>query len=188
MIHATAIIDPAAQLADDVEVGPYSIIGPQVEIGAGTVIGPHAVISGPCRIGRGNRIFQFASVGEVPQDKKYAGEPTTLEIGDENVIREYVTLNRGTVTGLGKTVIGSGNLFMAYTHVAHDCIVGDHCVLRQLLPRSPGMSKWVITLFWADLSWCTSLPRSGHARFVVLDPSLPRIYHHFRQPPEIVRN
>jgi UDP-N-acetylglucosamine acyltransferase len=129
MIHATAIIDPAAQLADDVEVGPYSIIGPQVEIGAGTVIGPHAVISGPCRIGRGNRIFQFASVGEVPQDKKYAGEPTTLEIGDENVIREYVTLNRGTVTGLGKTVIGSGNLFMAYTHVAHDCIVGDHCVL-----------------------------------------------------------
>ena len=129
MIHATAIIDPAAQLADDVEVGPYSIIGPQVEIGAGTVIGPHAVIMGPCRIGRGNRIFQFASVGEVPQDKKYAGEPTTLEIGDENVIREYVTISRGTVTGLGKTVIGSDNLFMAYTHVAHDCIVGDHCVL-----------------------------------------------------------
>ena len=129
MIHATAIIDPAAQLADDVEVGPYSIIGPQVEIGAGTVIGPHAVIMGPCRIGRGNRIFQFASVGEVPQDKKYAGEPTTLEIGDENVIREYVTISRGTITGLGKTVIGSDNLFMAYTHVAHDCIVGDHCVL-----------------------------------------------------------
>jgi len=129
MIHATAIIDPTAQLADDVEVGPYSIIGPQVEIGAGTVIGPHAVIMGPCRIGRGNRIFQFASVGEVPQDKKYAGEPTTLEVGDENVIREYVTISRGTITGLGKTVIGNGNLLMAYTHVAHDCIVGDHCVL-----------------------------------------------------------
>ena len=129
MIHATAIIDPTAQLADDVKVGPYSIIGPQVEIGAGTVIGPHAVIMGPCRIGRGNRIFQFASVGEEPQDKKYAGEPTTLEVGDENVIREYVTISRGTVTGLGKTVIGSDNLFMAYTHVAHDCIVGDHCVL-----------------------------------------------------------
>ena len=128
MIHATAIIDPTAQLADDVEVGPYSIIGPQVEIGAGTVIGPHAVIMGPCRIGRGNRIFQFASVGEEPQDKKYAGEPTALEIGDENVIREYVTISRGTVTGLGKTAIGNGNLFMAYTHVAHDCIVGDHCV------------------------------------------------------------
>ena len=128
MIHATAIIDPTAQLADDVEVGPYSIIGPQVEIGAGTVIGPHAVIMGPCRIGRGNRIFQFASVGEEPQDKKYAGEPTTLEVGDENVIREYVTISRGTVTGLGKTVIGNGNLFMAYSHVAHDCIVGDHCV------------------------------------------------------------
>ena len=129
MIHATAIIDPTAQLADDVEVGPYSIIGPQVEIGAGTVIGPHAVIMGPSRIGRGNRIFQFASVGEEPQDKKYAGEPTTLEVGDENVIREYVTISRGTVTGLGKTVIGNGNLLMAYTHVAHECIVGDHCVL-----------------------------------------------------------
>ena len=129
MIHATAVIDPSAQLAEGVEVGPYSIIGPQVEIGAGTVIGPHVVIMGPSRIGSGNRIFQFASIGEAPQDKKYAGEPTTLEIGDDNVFREYVTINRGTVTGIGKTVIGSGNLIMAYCHVAHDCIVGDHCVL-----------------------------------------------------------
>jgi len=129
MIHATAIIDPTAQLADDVEVGPYSIIGPQVEIGAGTVIGAHAVIMGPCRIGRGNRIFQFSSVGGEPQDKKYAGEPTALEVGDENVIREYVTISRGTVTGLCTTVIGTGHLLMSSTHVAHDCIVGDHCVL-----------------------------------------------------------
>jgi UDP-N-acetylglucosamine acyltransferase len=128
MIHATAIIDPAAQLAGDVEVGPYSVIGAQVVIGAGTVIGPHVVVMGPCRIGRDNRIFQFASVGEAPQDKKYNGEPTLLEIGDRNVSREYVTLNRGTADGLGKTLIGSDNLFMAYSHVAHDCIVGDHCI------------------------------------------------------------
>jgi len=128
VIHATAIVDADARLADDVEVGPYSIIGADVEIGSGTVIGPHVVIQGPCRIGRDNRIFQFASVGEAPQDKKYAGEPTSLIIGDRNVIREYVTLNRGTDEGLGKTVIGDDNLFMAYCHVAHDCIVGNNCI------------------------------------------------------------
>jgi UDP-N-acetylglucosamine acyltransferase len=128
VIHATAIIDPTAKLADDVEVGPYSVIGAQVEIGAGTVIGPHVVVMGPCTIGRDNRIFQFASVGEAPQDKKYNGEPTSLIIGDRNVIREYVTLNRGTVGDNSKTVIGSDNLFMAYCHVAHDCIIGDHCI------------------------------------------------------------
>lgn len=128
MIHSSAIIDANARLASGVEVGPYSIIGADVEIGAGTVIGPHVVIMGPCRIGKDNRIFQFASVGEQPQDKKYGGEPTRLEMGDRNVIREYVTLNRGTQEGNGKTVIGSDNLFMAYSHVAHDCIVGDHCI------------------------------------------------------------
>ena len=128
MIHATAIVDPAAKLAADVEVGPYSVIGAQVEIAGGTEIGPHVVISGPSRIGRDNRIFQFASVGEAPQDLKYKGEPTWLEIGDRNVIREYVTLNRGTEDGHGKTVIGCDNLFMAYSHVAHDCIVGSHCI------------------------------------------------------------
>ena len=136
MIHATAIIDPSAQLAADVEVGPYSVIGAQVEIGEGTVIGPHVVIMGPCRIGRDNRIFQFASVGEAPQDKKYQGEPTTLEIGDGNVIREYVTLNRGTIDDRGRTVIGSENLFMAYSHVAHDCIVGDHCIFANAASAS----------------------------------------------------
>jgi len=128
MIHATAIVDPAARLDDSVEVGPYSVIGAGVEIGAGTCVGPHVVIMGPCRIGSDSRIFQFASIGEAPQDLKYNGEPTSLEIGDRNVIREYVTLNRGTIGGNGKTIIGSDNLFMAYSHIAHDCIIGNHCI------------------------------------------------------------
>lgn len=128
MIHETAIIDSSARLADDVSIGPYSVIGTDVEIGSGTVIAPHVVINGPTRIGRENRIFQFASVGEGPQDKSYAGEPTLLEIGDRNVIRESATLNRGTVAGVGKTVIGNDNLIMAYCHIAHDCVVGDHTV------------------------------------------------------------
>jgi UDP-N-acetylglucosamine acyltransferase len=128
MIHETAIVDAGALIADGVEIGPYSIIGPGVEIASGTVIGPHVVIMGPCKIGTDNRIFQFSSIGEVPQDKKYNGEPTELIIGDRNVIREYVTLNRGTTGGIGKTVIGNDNLFMAYSHVAHDCIVGSHVI------------------------------------------------------------
>lgn len=128
MIHETAIVDAGALIADGVEIGPYSIIGPGVEIASGTVIGPHVVIMGPCKIGTDNRIFQFSSIGEVPQDKKYNGEPTELIIGDRNVIREYVTLNRGTTHGIGKTVIGNDNLFMAYSHVAHDCIVGSHVI------------------------------------------------------------
>ena len=128
MIHATAIIDPAATLADDVEVGAYSIIGADVDIGAGTSIGPHVVINGPTKIGKNNQIFQFASIGEQPQDLKYAGEPTRLEIGDGNTIREYVTFNRGTVDGGGLTRIGNDNLFMAYVHVAHDCRVGNNIV------------------------------------------------------------
>ncbi len=128
MIHPTAIVDPGAKLADDVIVGPYSIIGSNVEIAEGTEIKSHVVISGPTKIGRQNRIYQFASIGDAPQDKKYNGQPTRLEIGDRNIIREYVTLNRGTATGIGETVIGNGNMFMAYSHVAHDCIVGDYTV------------------------------------------------------------
>lgn len=128
MIHPSAIIDPKAELAADVEVGPFSIIGPDVEIGAGTVIGPHVVVRGPTRIGKGNRIFQFASVGEDCQDKKYKGEPTRLEIGDNNIIREGATLHRGTVQDNSLTRVGSNNLFMAYVHIAHDCIVGDNCI------------------------------------------------------------
>ncbi len=128
MIHPTAIVDAAARIAADVEIGAYSVVGADVEIGSGTVIGPHTVVMGPSKIGRDNRIFQFSSVGDAPQDKKYQGEATWLELGDRNVIREYVTLNRGTDEGNGKTVIGSDNLFMAYSHVAHDCIVGDHAI------------------------------------------------------------
>lgn len=129
LIHPTAIIDPAAELGRDVEVGPWTWIGAGVEIGDGCVIGSHVVIKGPTRIGRHNRIFQFASVGEECQDKKYRGEPTRLEIGDHNVIREGATLHRGTVQDQGLTRIGSHNLLMAYTHVAHDCIVGDQVIL-----------------------------------------------------------
>ena len=129
MIDSRAIIDPTAKLADDVEVGPWSFIGPDVEIGAGTVIGPHVVIKGPSTIGKNNRIYQFASVGEECQDKKYAGEPTTLVIGDNNIIREGVTIHRGTVQDAGTTIIGSDNLFMANVHVAHDCVIGDHVIM-----------------------------------------------------------
>ncbi|MCP3686796.1 MAG: acyl-ACP--UDP-N-acetylglucosamine O-acyltransferase [Gammaproteobacteria bacterium] len=128
MIHPTAIIDPGARLAENVCVGAYSIVGADVEVGRDTEIGSHVVLKGPTRIGCGNKIFQFASVGEMPQDKKYGGEPTRLEVGDRNVIREYVTLNRGTIEDKGVTVIGNDNLFMAYSHVAHDCIVGDFTV------------------------------------------------------------
>lgn len=128
-IHPSAIIDPQARLGEDVTIGPYSIIGAGVEIGDGTWVGPHVVINGPTHIGRENRIFQFASLGEMPQDKKYAGEDTRLEIGDRNTIREYCTLNRGTVQDEGVTRVGSDNWIMAYVHVAHDCQVGDNVIL-----------------------------------------------------------
>lgn len=128
MIHPSAIVDPAASLADDCEVGPYTVIGPNVTIGEGCTIGPHVVLKGPTRIGARNRIYQFASVGEDPQDLKYAGEPTELVIGDDNVIREYATLNRGTAGGGGVTRVGDRNLFMAYIHVAHDCRIGSDTV------------------------------------------------------------
>jgi UDP-N-acetylglucosamine acyltransferase len=128
MIHSTAIIDPAARLGEGVSVGPYSVIGPDVSIGDHCRIEAHVVISGPTELGSHNRIYPFSSIGEAPQDLKYGGEPTRLIVGDHNVIREYVTLNRGTVDGNGETRIGSHNLFMAYCHVAHDCVVGDHTV------------------------------------------------------------
>jgi len=125
VIHPTAIIDPTAVIADDVKVGPYTVIGPNVEIGAGCEIASHVVINGPTKIGRNNRIFQFASIGEEPQDKKFHGEDTWLEIGDNNLIRESVTINRGTVQGGGLTRIGSNNWIMAYVHIAHDCLIGN---------------------------------------------------------------
>ncbi len=125
MIHPTAIIDPAADLAADVEVGAFSIIGPDVKVGAGTVIASHVVINGHTTIGERNRIFQFASVGEANQDKKYKDEPTRVEIGDDNVIREYCSIHRGTVQDVGLTRIGSRNLLMTSVHIAHDVIMGD---------------------------------------------------------------
>lgn len=128
MRHPTALIHPGAKLADDVEVGAYSIISEHVEIGAGTVIGPHVVIAGHTRIGQHNHVFQFCSLGEIPQDKKYAGEPTRLEIGDHNTIRENCTINLGTAQDVGVTRIGNHNWIMAYVHVAHDCQVGNHVI------------------------------------------------------------
>lgn len=128
MIHPTAIIDSTARIAENVTIGPYSVIGPHVEIGAGTWIGPHVVIEGPTKIGKDNKIFQFASVGADPQDKKYMGEQSLLEIGDRNIIRECCTFNRGTALDKGVTRIGSDNLFMAYVHIAHDCEIGNHTV------------------------------------------------------------
>ena len=127
--HPTAIIHPNARLADDVSVGPYSIIGEHVDIGAGTVIGPHVVVDGHTSIGMGNRIFQFSSIGEIPQDKKYKGEPTRLVIGDNNTIRESCTFNLGTVQDGGVTSVGNNNWIMAYVHVAHDCHIADHNVI-----------------------------------------------------------
>ncbi|MDT7835450.1 acyl-ACP--UDP-N-acetylglucosamine O-acyltransferase [Aquabacterium sp. OR-4] len=128
-IHATALVDARAELASDVTVGAYTVIGPHVRIGAGSSVGPHAVIEGHTTIGRDNAIFQFASIGAAPQDMKYRGEPTRLEIGDRNTLREFVTINTGTVQDDGVTRIGDDNWIMAYVHVAHDVRLGNHCVL-----------------------------------------------------------
>lgn len=127
-IHPLAAVDASARLGADVEVGPFTVIGPDVEIGDGTRIGPHCSIHGPTKIGRDNRIHGHAAIGGDPQDKKFGGERTTLEIGDGNVIREFVTLHRGTGNGGGVTRIGDRNWFLAYVHIAHDCKVGDDCV------------------------------------------------------------
>ncbi len=127
-IHPTALVDPGARLGENVTIGPYAVIGAGVEIGEGTMVGPHAVIEGPTTIGRDNRIYQFASLGAAPQDKKYAGEPTRLEIGDRNTIREFCTFNRGTTQDAGTTRIGDDNWLMAYVHIAHDCVVGNQTI------------------------------------------------------------
>lgn len=129
MIHATAVVDPTAQIDSNVSIGPYSVVGPEVQINSGTKVGPHVVIKGPSKIGRDNNIYQFASIGEDPQDKKYAQEVTQLEIGDRNVIREYCTIHRGTIQDKSITTVGNDNLFMAYTHIAHDCVIGDQVVM-----------------------------------------------------------
>ncbi len=128
-IHPTAVVEPGAQLDSSVSIGPYAVIGPHVRIGAGTTIGAHAVVTGHTTIGVDNRIFQFASIGAAPQDKKYAGEPTALTIGDRNTIREFCTLNTGTAQDTGLTRVGDDNWIMAYVHIAHDCRVGNGTVL-----------------------------------------------------------
>ena len=128
LIDPLAVIDPNAKIAEGVSVGPFSVIGADVEIGEGSWIGPHVVINGPTKIGKNNKIYQFASVGEGPQDISYKGEPTRLEIGDDNIIRENCTLSRGTVKGGGLTTVGNNNFFMAYSHVAHDCHIGNHTI------------------------------------------------------------
>ncbi len=129
MIHETAVVDSSAEIADDVEIGPFSIVGENVEIAEGNWIGPHVVIRGPTKIGRKNKLFQFSSIGDEPQDKKYAGERTRLEIGDGNTIREFCTINRGTAQGTGCTKIGNDNWIMAYVHIAHDCEIGNHTIM-----------------------------------------------------------
>jgi len=129
MIHSTAIISDKAVIADDVEIGPYCVIGDDVEIGAGTHIDSHVVVNGPAKIGEDNHIYQFASIGDDPQDKKYAGEPTRLLVGDRNAIREFCTVSRGTVQDKGETIIGDDNWIMAYVHIAHDCVVGNNTIM-----------------------------------------------------------
>ena len=128
MIHERAVVSGRARVHEEVSIGPYSIVGPDVEIGPGTRVESHVVLKGPCVIGRDNHIFQFASIGDDPQDKKYAGEPTRLVIGDRNTVREYCTINRGTVQDAGVTRVGNDNWIMAYVHIAHDCVIGDQTI------------------------------------------------------------
>jgi UDP-N-acetylglucosamine acyltransferase len=146
MIHPTAIVHPGARLDASVEIGPYAVIGEHVSVGKGTTIGAHAVVTGHTQIGRDNRIFQFTSIGEAPQDKKYAGEPTRLEIGDRNTIREFCTINAGTVQDAGVTRLGNDNWIMAYVHIAHDCVVGDRVIFANCtqLAGHVHVGDWVI--------------------------------------------
>jgi UDP-N-acetylglucosamine acyltransferase len=152
-IDPHAIVSPTAELADDVVVGPFAVIGDGVRLGARTTVGPHAVIDGPTTLGDDNVVWQFASIGGAPQDKKYNGEPTRLEVGHRNVFREFTTINRGTVSGHGVTRIGDDNLFMAYSHVAHDCIVGSKCVLSNAtaLAGHVELDDWVIMSGYAGV-------------------------------------
>jgi UDP-N-acetylglucosamine acyltransferase len=153
MIHATAIVDPKSQLDSSVVVGPYAVIGPRVRIGANTSVGAHTVIEGITTIGADNQIFQFASIGAAPQDKKYAGEPTELIIGSRNTVREFVTLNRGTAQDKGATIIGDDNWIMAYVHVAHDCVVGNQCIFA----NSTNLAGHVVIGDWVILGGYTGV-------------------------------
>ena len=152
-VHPSALIDPRAELDSTVEVGPFAVIGAGVRIGAGTRLGAHTVVEGPTTSGRDNRIFQFASIGAAPQDKKYAGEPTGLEIGDANTIREFVTINRGTVQDRALTTIGTDNWIMAYVHIAHDCVIGDHTIFA----NTTNLAGHVRIGDWVILGGCTQI-------------------------------
>ena len=164
-IHATAVISDKASIADGVEIGPYSIIGDDVQIGAGTRVGSHVVINGPTTIGDDNHIYQFASVGDDPQDKKYADEPTKLIIGDRNTIREYCTMSRGTIQDEGVTRLGDDNWIMAYVHIAHDCVIGDKCILANnaTLAGHVHVGDWVI---FAGFSGAHQFCRIGSHSFL----------------------
>lgn len=146
LIHPTAVIASSARIADDVEIGPYTVIGENVEIGAGTRIDSHVVVRGPTRIGKDNRFYQFSSIGEDPQDKKYAGEVTRLEIGDRNTVREFCTINRGTAQDDGITILGDDNWILAYVHIAHDCVVGNNTIFSNnaTLAGHVHVGDWVI--------------------------------------------
>ena len=153
MIDPRAIVSPDAEIAEGVEIGPFSVIGPGVRIGARSWIGPHAVVNGPTTLGRDNKVFQFASIGDAPQDRKYAGEPTQLIVGDRNVFREFCSINRGTAGGRRETRIADDCLFMAYSHVAHDCIVGSHCIMSNCtaLAGHVELGDWVILSGYAGV-------------------------------------
>ena len=153
MIDPRAIVDPGAEIGKGVEIGPFAVIGAGVTIGAGSWIGPHAVVKGPSTLGRETKVFQFASIGDAPQDRKYAGEPTRLVVGDRNVFREFCSINRGTAGGRGETRIGDDCLFMAYSHVAHDCIVGSHCIMSNCtaLAGHVELGDWVILSGYAGI-------------------------------------
>jgi UDP-N-acetylglucosamine acyltransferase len=146
MIHSTAIISGNAKIDEDVEIGPYSVVGDNVEIGRGTRIDSHVVVNGPTSIGRDNHIYQFASIGDDPQDKKYAGEPTRLLVGDRNTIREFTTISRGTAQDIGDTILGDDNWIMAYVHIAHDCVIGNKTIMANnvTLAGHVHVDDWVI--------------------------------------------
>lgn len=159
-IHPTALVSPKAQLAEDVKIEAFSIVGPEVSIGSGSVVGPHAVIDGWTTLGERNRVFPFATLGYPPQDLSYRGEETRLVIGNDNIFRESVTINRATQRGGGETRIGDRNLFMAYAHVAHDCVIGNNVILANATTLG-GMFVSMISRFWEELSPSTSSSASA---------------------------
>ncbi len=158
LIHPSAVIHPSAQLADDVKVGPFSVIEEHVSIDSGTVVGPHVVINGHTSIGKNNQFYQFCSVGEANQDKKYAGEPTKTIIGNDNIVRESCTIHRGTVDDNSETVIGNGNLLMAYTHIAHDCVLGNNVTIA----NSSNLAGHVVVGDWAILGGFSGVHQFCH--------------------------